>query len=433
MAGRYTIPKMVVNIMNGKKVNMKQILTILLVALATTAFGQPKKFSTITPGPVSSGVRFLAVKDSAGSDYDRLLNIADVYTYLGGAATLQQVITNGDTSSNPAYFTGAGKKRIRIDGATGGGNIVLGLVDSLTTHAFRHKMLYLDSLGIKWLTVGPGATQTVTGLFAKTPFAARVDTLQGSGGLLAYISDITAAAALLDLEAVLTNGNTADNSIVLSNGTISTEIGENLIILGNGVTGSLIMAHDSISFYQAGVGIGLFGKFNPPTLTDHRTWRMPDSSGTVALTRNVTGAVDTNIIATRAWRQKGDDSIAALIETHAAGTPTVTAGPGAGVGTVASLLYGDDRSGVIGIATGGSGTTGTNDIICTLTFASAYSGAPMNVIIIPFQVAAGTAPLAPYPYAAGWSTTKFDLKEGFGGALASSVTYLFQYIVIQQL
>jgi hypothetical protein len=59
------------------------------------------------------------------------------------------------------------------------------------------------------------------------------------------------------------------------------------------------------------------------------------SNGTLSASTSVTGLVDTTTISTRAWRQKGDDSLGAIIATKGSGTVTsVATGYGLSGGTI---------------------------------------------------------------------------------------------------
>lgn len=59
------------------------------------------------------------------------------------------------------------------------------------------------------------------------------------------------------------------------------------------------------------------------------------SNGTLSASTSVTGLVDTTTISTRAWRQKGDDSLGAIIATKGSGTVTsVATGFGLSGGTI---------------------------------------------------------------------------------------------------
>ena len=59
------------------------------------------------------------------------------------------------------------------------------------------------------------------------------------------------------------------------------------------------------------------------------------SNGTLSASTSVTGLVDTTTLSTRAWRQKGDDSLGAIIATKGSGTVTsVATGYGLSGGTI---------------------------------------------------------------------------------------------------
>jgi hypothetical protein len=60
-----------------------------------------------------------------------------------------------------------------------------------------------------------------------------------------------------------------------------------------------------------------------------------DADGVLSATSSATGLVDTTVVSTRAWRQKGDDSLGAIIATKGSGTVTsVATGYGLSGGTI---------------------------------------------------------------------------------------------------
>jgi hypothetical protein len=60
-----------------------------------------------------------------------------------------------------------------------------------------------------------------------------------------------------------------------------------------------------------------------------------DADGVLSATSSATGLVDTTVLSTRAWRQKGDDSLGAIIATKGSGTVTsVATGYGLSGGTI---------------------------------------------------------------------------------------------------
>lgn len=60
-----------------------------------------------------------------------------------------------------------------------------------------------------------------------------------------------------------------------------------------------------------------------------------DANGVLSATSSATGLVDTTVLSTRAWRQKGDDSLGAIIATKGSGTVTsVATGYGLSGGTI---------------------------------------------------------------------------------------------------
>lgn len=167
------------------------------------------------------------------------------------------------------------------------------------------------------------------------------------------------------------------------------------------------------------------------------------STITNAATLAITAApiAGTNATITNAWTlwiQAGNsrfDGTEVQIR-HLRGTttaPTIAAGTGAGTTPTVSVT-GTDIAGLVNITTGTT-PTGTNAIVATITFNTAYTTAPY-VILIPANrnaqaLAIGSIVLVPAAgQTNGVTTTTFVIESG-ATALAASTAYIWSYQVIQ--
>jgi hypothetical protein len=110
------------------------------------------------------------------------------------------------------------------------------------------------------------------------------------------------------------------------------------------------------------------------------------------------------------------------------GTPTITAGAGAGTGPTVSMTAGStDMAGSFTVTTGTSIPGGTSTI-CTITFSSTKSRIPIMIDCHPANSAAALNLNPVWTDIANVTTTKFELT---GGPLGPSITYKYYYHVIQ--
>lgn len=113
---------------------------------------------------------------------------------------------------------------------------------------------------------------------------------------------------------------------------------------------------------------------------------------------------------------------------HIIGTgtaPTIAAGAGAGTSPTVAVT-GHDSAGQISVASG-TLPTGTNAVVVTVTFNSAYGTAPY-VILYPANAATALLSGATMVYVVG-STGTFTINSGTTGITAAT-TYLWNYVVI---
>ena len=107
--------------------------------------------------------------------------------------------------------------------------------------------------------------------------------------------------------------------------------------------------------------------------------------------------------------------------------PTIAAGTGAGTAPTVAVANATDASGLVNITTG-TLPTGTNAIIATITFNTAYGVAP-NVILYPANAITATLSGVSMAYVTS-TTTTFVLTSGTT-ALTASTAYSWFYHVIQ--
>lgn len=116
------------------------------------------------------------------------------------------------------------------------------------------------------------------------------------------------------------------------------------------------------------------------------------------------------------------------------GTPTIAAGTGAGTSPTVSVS-GTDMSGIVNVTTGTT-PTGSNAIVGTITFNTAYGSAPKGVVLTPANtnsaaLATTTQVFVPANGQTNGTTTTTFVVESNGTALAASTAYIWTYQVIQ--
>jgi len=115
--------------------------------------------------------------------------------------------------------------------------------------------------------------------------------------------------------------------------------------------------------------------------------------------------------------------------------PTVSAGAGSGTSPTVTIVAGStDLAGIVSVVTGTT-PTGTNAIIATITFNTAYGAAP-KVILLPANRNANglvgvNQVLVPAAGETNGVTTTTFVIESNTTALTASTTYLFSYHIIQ--
>jgi len=114
--------------------------------------------------------------------------------------------------------------------------------------------------------------------------------------------------------------------------------------------------------------------------------------------------------------------------------PTIAAGTGAGTTPTVSVS-GTDASGIVNITTGTS-PSGSNAIVATITFNTAYASAPKGIVLVPANTNAAaltnaTQVFVPANGQTNGTTTTTFVVEANGTALAASTAYIWTYHVIQ--
>jgi hypothetical protein len=120
------------------------------------------------------------------------------------------------------------------------------------------------------------------------------------------------------------------------------------------------------------------------------------------------------------------------LAASSAAAPTIAAGAGAGTGPTVTVGAGStDQSGTISVLTGTT-PTGSNAIVCTVTFRTAYATSPRAVLITPANTATGNLARNQDGYVntagGGAGVTAFQLTSGLT-ALTASTTYVWHYFV----
>jgi len=415
---------------------MKRILLLVTMLISLTSQAQQKSFSQITPGTPNDTCQIMAVKDSNGVKYDRLLNATDLRTYFGGSNGLQNVIFNGDTSSLPAYFTdGLGHKLAAIGFASSlGGSIICGSIDSIypATPTGNFIAYGLDSIGIQ-ASMTNGATVSSVSLSANRDSlkvhggGSYTQTLQVKNGIIADLSDIAAIATpTVTLQQATTAGNTTTNQIKIS-----------------GAIDTMYINDTLIAWYRSGAisfGLGKFGSTTQPQL------RMHGSGGGLAAISCATAGSGTYIIddygstgqhfamksdsGIFASRYYVDSGFATIPTAHPAGTPTFVYGAAAGSPTITATVSGDDASGFITFNTGAAPTS--SGTVFTMTFNTSWHNATVQW----FNTVGGTAAGNALINGSSAIQTNRSASVTFsvsGTALSANTGYTIGYIVINGL
>jgi len=251
---------------------------------------------------------------------------------------------------------------------------------------------------------------------------------------------------------VVSFGRTSSNQSVLDSNGLRNSNNTNLLWQFTNISGKP-------TWLMGGAEHTYYGVIQPDTFTTLHSWGLRNVSGkflfdidtsTFVASKHkldsvagLAGSVDTNSISTRAWRQKGIDSVSALIHYHPSGTPTVTLGAAAGSGATLTSIIGDDRTGQIifhtGTVTNPTGSSGGT--ILTLTFNTPYTN-NVNVFWTPWVAMTTFNPFNDLTAAVVYSnvggsssntTAVFTKSSGTASGLSSATDYVVCYQIVEQL
>lgn len=215
---------------------------------------------------------------------------------VANASTLQNVIANGDTSYNPAFFTdGLGHKLVGIGAPAGqGGGIQCGLIDSLypiVPHGNFVEYAF-DSVGIQCIMTNSATISSVSLLVDRDSLKLHggsnyTQTIQVKNGIIADLSDIASAfTSSVTLNGALANGNKTALSAKFGGGSLGST---DTVTVGNGEVrifhGSTLVATIGDHGGTPSALIGSFGSTGTAQIgykntTISNSYWMPDKGGT---------------------------------------------------------------------------------------------------------------------------------------------------------
>ena len=257
----------------------------------------------------------------------------------------QMSVGRGTVTDTAAYFSigpryGANKgfmPPIVVDTATFSSGKRNGL---LIFSVQKNKFLYWDSVRVQWSDMAGSSGTYITGT-----------------GITGYVPQFNGTTTL-DTSALFTIGNRlgigSSTFAYTSTNTANVELnGTAGGILGfkrnDSARGYLWHTGDNMELANTTAGSISFNTNSATrgSISSAGVWRLHNlagtgdrvvvasSNGTLSASTSVTGLVDTTTISTRAWRQKGDDSLGAIIATKGSGTVTsVATGYGLSGGTI---------------------------------------------------------------------------------------------------
>jgi len=203
----------------------------------------------------------------------------------------------------------------------------------------KNKFLYWDSVRVQWSDMAGSSGTYITGT-----------------GITGYIPQFNGTTTI-DTSALFTLGSrlgigtssfsyTSASSSIELNGTAGGILG---FKRNDSARGYLWHTGDNMELANTVAGAISFNTNSATrgSISSAGVWRLHNlagtgdrvvvasSNGTLSASTSVTGLVDTTTISTRAWRQKGDDSLGAIIATKGSGTVTsVATGYGLSGGTI---------------------------------------------------------------------------------------------------
>lgn len=330
-------------------------------------------------------------------------------TMLAGSIDLTTKITgilpstNGGTGiNNVGTFTNASNTTI-----TGGGTIALGgftaTIPATGTATLGSPTAAGDIFVATSSTTGIGSANftwiSATGILTNT------FSTNSANGIFASNNNV---------------GTSAENTVRSSNGTVFS----NLLTYGTGFTTSgLAKANLTAISSNSTIGTAFFNSMSSTKMW----WAIGGTAAGNEIMRLTTTGLSINTLADAT---EGLDVAGNVRFYHLRGAstaPTIAAGVGAGTSPTVSLTNATDVSGVVNI-TSGTLPTGTNAVIATITFNTAYGQAP-NIILYPANAATALLSGATMVYVTS-TTTTFVITSGTSGIVAAT-SYKWFYHAIQ--
>lgn len=446
MEAKYTAQRTEVKHTHGAKTkNMRKIILLLTMIASVNTYAQLKPFSAITKGVVNDTCSFMAVKDSNGVYYDRLLNALDLKAYFGatGTPTFQQVLNNGNIATNEF----GGQDNFQLSDYFIQTDITLD-----ATANFLHITNGQTRLQNHTIVTDSGlVTYSLGDLPAVGEFMQGLIWVQGAyGGNAGFAGDVHGGRMTINDYAnnwnyILKVPTLADSvhiwypSPLADNDTVCTWLGlQGYVVPGYGVHGGVAVGGKSLTL-SVDTGQVTTKKWLYKAIDSAASYAVndvvPGYGMLTAGTNTVTVTVDTGSITTIGRLYKVVDSGLAIggFTPHPAGTPTFAFGAAAGTSPSGVGVVGgsDDRFGTIQFTTGTScPTTGT---IFTVTFHTAWAAGGI-ILLLPEggdKLSPANATTGILNITAG-STTTFTVSA-IGVALANGTTYDVAYYVIPPL
>ncbi len=383
----------------------------------------PQDIAT-TSVPTFSGVKTASIQNATG---------LDIVQFVGGASVVNNFrLTAANTLVGPTISTVGSDTNIPMNFLTAG------------TGLFN-----LSSLSSSPLTITSGTAyqHTTTFTFSDTA-ASRTVTFQDANGTVAYLSDVaaTVTSAQGTANQVLVNGTsgtpqtgavifTLPQSIQTNSavqfGTITAGAGQI-----NSGTSSGASVQGVLHLYSAGTSLGSFtlkagtnaGNFENVLINTGtsaaRTWTLPDTTGTIALTSGASGIVNSGTINQLTWYAATGTTVSGLatannglLVTSGAGVPSIGNTIGADI-TINGVKVGQGAFAsatdtVVGASAGASNASATNlTAIGALAFTSLASGNDNTGI----GYAVGTATGAGSAITTGSANTLLGSRSGVNNA-----------------
>jgi len=403
-----------------------QILRIVIAACVTvSSYGQGTKLSSFPLATtIDTNITLVGVWDSAGRKLDKRYGISTFSSIIASAFTLDQVLYNGNVTGYSARFTDYGGNITDIDH---------GVMDIYGSGHHAHLTpgtLYMSNNAGGYSVLSSGANPSVgmsnvSGssigyIIAPTVTTDRYYRMPDTSGTVALLGNLTDFITAVDsgkfatrvrvqkaidslnavivaaggtLQGTLTAGNMTDLTAIFGSGPDTTRInGSSTVIQSTGnkmiFSGGNIGGTPAIILGSTGYNGDVTIRYTPAVA--YNNYWIKDKGGapdTFAMVSDLTAITDSSAFSTRKWRQKGIDSLGAIISsipgTHAPGSPNVTLGPGAGTSPGLVTVNADDLGGQVAFSTGTSPSSTPGAVVFRLTFHTAFASPPKAVLLTP--------------------------------------------------